>query len=65
MIFLNQLVRIKTNHYPFNMIKKGDWIIVDGYQRKKCFGIHTNGNYLIKNEGSLAQVPKERVKTYA
>lgn len=53
------------NHYHFNMIKKGDWIIVDGYQKKKCFGIHTNGNYLIKNEGSLAQVPKERVRAYA
>ena len=38
------------------MIKKGDWIIVDGHQRKKCFGIHTNGSYLIKNEGSLAQL---------
>jgi hypothetical protein len=44
------------------MIKEGDWIIVDGNERKKCFGIHTNGNYLIKNEGNLAQVPTHRVK---
>ena len=51
------------NHYHFNM-KKGDWLLYNN-KRKKCFGIHTNGNYLIKNEGSLAQVPKERVKTYA
>jgi len=45
------------------MIKQGDWVLVDG-NKKKCFGIHTNGNYLIKNMGTLAQVPKERVTSY-
>jgi len=45
------------------MIKQGDWILVDGY-KKKCFGIHTNGNYLIKNKGNLVQVYKERVTSY-
>jgi len=44
------------------MFKQGDWILVDG-KKKKCFGIHTNGNYLIKNQGNLAQVPKERVQS--
>lgn len=45
------------------MIEQGDWILVDG-NKKKCFGIHTNGNFLIKNKGTLAQVPKERVTSY-
>ena len=44
-------------------IQVGDWMVVDG-NKKKCFGIHTNGNYLIKNMGTLAQVPKERVTSY-
>jgi len=43
------------------MIKKGDWIIVDDYQRKKCFGINARGNYLIKMYGKLMQVPANRV----
>ena len=37
-----------------------DWIIYSG-KRKKCFGIHTNGNYLIKMNGVLVQIPKEKV----
>lgn len=45
------------------MIKQGEWILVDG-NKKKCFGIHTNGNYLIKNKGNLVQVFKERVTSY-
>jgi hypothetical protein len=45
------------------MIKQGDWILVDG-NKKKCFGIHINGNYLIKNKGNLVQVFKERVTSY-
>ena len=36
------------------------WIIYNG-KKKKCFGIHTNGNYLIKMNGNLVQVPKEKV----
>ena len=46
------------------MIKKGDWIIVDGYQKKKCFGIHTNGNYIVKMNGTLVQIPKEKIEIY-
>ena len=45
------------------MIKTGDWIIVYG-KKKKCFGIHTNGNYLIKNNGHVVQISKETVKKY-
>jgi hypothetical protein len=45
------------------MIEQGDWILVDG-NKKKCFGIHINGNYLIKNKGNLVQVFKERVTSY-
>jgi len=37
------------------------WIIYNG-KRKKSFGIHTNGNYLIKMNGNLVQVPKEKVQ---
>ena len=29
-------------------IKEGDWIIVDDYNRKKCFGVTERGNYLMK-----------------
>ena len=36
------------------------WIIYNG--KKKSFGIHTNGNYLIKMNGNLVQVPKEKVQ---
>ena len=36
------------------------WIIYNG-KRKKSFGIHTNGNYLIKMNSTLVQVPKEKV----
>ena len=47
-----------TNPYPFNM-KEGDWILYNN-KRKKCFGIHFNGNILIKMNGNLVQVPKEK-----
>jgi len=50
-----------TNHYPFNMIKAGDWILYND-KRKKCFGIHFNGNILIKMNGTLVQVNKEKCK---
>jgi hypothetical protein len=45
-------------------IQVGDWMVVDG-NKKKCFGIHFNGNYLMKNAGHLVQVPKSRVQAYA
>ena len=44
------------------MIKEGDWIIVDDYMRKKCFGQTERGNYLIKMHGKLMQVPPYRVQ---
>jgi len=37
-----------------------EWITYNG-KKKKSFGIHTNGNYLIKINGNLVQVPKEKV----
>ncbi len=51
------------NHYHFNM-KKGDWILYNN-KRKKCFGIHHNGNILIKMNGTIVQVREEKIKTYA
>ncbi len=42
-------------------IKAGDWISYNG-KRKKCFGIHHNGNILIKMNGTLVQVNKEKCK---
>jgi hypothetical protein len=41
------------------MFKQGDWILFNG-KRKKCFGIHTNGNILIKMNRILVQVPREK-----
>jgi hypothetical protein len=45
------------------MFKKGDWLIFEN-KRKKCFGIHHNGNILIKMNGALVQVNKNTVKSY-
>jgi len=39
------------------------WIIFLG-KKKKVFGIHTNGNYLIKMNGNLVQIPKEKTQPY-
>jgi hypothetical protein len=39
------------------------WITYYG-KRKKCFGIHTNGNYIIKMNGKLVQVSSEIAKPY-
>lgn len=46
------------------MIKAGDWILYNN-KRKKCFGVHHNGNILIKMNGTLVQVNKSKCKTYA
>ena len=46
------------------MIKAGDWITYNN-KRKKCYGIHFNGNILIKMNGTLVQVSKEKIQTYA
>lgn len=41
-------------------LKKGEWIQYDG-KRKKCFGVHTNGNILIKINNTLVQVYPEKI----
>jgi hypothetical protein len=41
------------------LVKKGDWILYNN-KRKKCFGVHHNGNILIKMNGTLVQVSKEK-----
>ncbi len=43
-------------------MNKGDWIMYCG-KRKRCFGIHVNGNIIIKMNNTLVQVHKEKVKT--
>ena len=45
-------------------MKTGDWILYNG-KRKKCFGIHHNGNTLIKMNNTIVQVSKEKIRTYA
>ena len=62
MIFQNQLVKI--NHYLFNMIKVGDRIRIYDEKIKIVFGFHKNGNPLIKNNGTLCQVPIEKCKKW-
>ncbi len=44
-------------------MNKGDWIKYNG-KRKKCFGVHTNGNILIKMNNTLVQVYKSNITTY-
>ena len=43
------------------MMKAGDWITYNN-KRKKCYGVHFNGNILIKMNGTLVQVNKEKCK---
>lgn len=43
------------------MIKEGDRIQFEG-KMKKVFGIHTNGNILLKINGNLVQVYPDKVK---
>ena len=64
MIFLNQYQKIRTNHYHFNMIKVGDRIRIYDETIKVVFGFHKNGNPLIKNNGTLCQVPIEKCKKW-
>ena len=42
-------------------MKKGDWILYNN-KRKKCFGVHHNGNILIKMNGTIVQVREEKIK---
>ena len=44
-------------------MKAGDWIIYNN-KRKKCFGIHFNGNILIKMNGTLVQVPHKKTRLW-
>ena len=46
------------------MMNKGDWIMYCG-RRKRCFGIHVNGNVIIKMNNTLVQVHEEYVKVIA
>ncbi|MGY8939921.1 MAG: hypothetical protein ACKVK4_08050 [Flavobacteriales bacterium] len=44
-----------------NSGREWDWIEYEG-KRKKLLGVHTNGNYLVKMNGNLVQLPKEKCK---
>jgi hypothetical protein len=46
------------------MINEGDWVLYDG-KRKRCYGIHVNGNIILKVKGRLVQVWKGRVEVIA
>jgi|TARA_B100001094_G_scaffold109002_1_gene104933 hypothetical protein len=45
------------------MAKSPKWILYND-KKKKCFGIHTNGNYIVKMNGTLVQIPKEKIEIY-
>jgi len=53
-----------TNHYHFNMIKVGDRIRIYDDIVKMVFGFHKNGNPLIKNDGTICQVPIDKCKKW-
>jgi len=55
---------ILTNHYHFDMIKTGDKIIIHENKVKVVFGIHENGNPLVKNHGTIVQVDKNKCKKW-
>ena len=40
------------------MIKQGDIIVIHEDKVKIVFGLHSNGNPLVKNRGTLVQVDK-------
>jgi hypothetical protein len=46
------------------MIKVGDRIRIYDDTVKVVFGFHKNGNPLIKNEGTLCQVPINKCKKW-
>ena len=41
-------------------IEEGDWVEFDG-TRKRVFGIHTNNNIILKINGTLVQVFRDKV----
>tara|TARA_R110000796_G_scaffold104011_5_gene213539 strand:- start:1421 stop:1564 length:144 start_codon:yes stop_codon:yes gene_type:complete len=45
------------------MIKEGEWLNFDG-SKKYCFGIHHNGNVLIKVNNNLVQINKDKVRLW-
>ena len=46
------------------MIKQVDKIVIYDDRVKVVFGIHPNGNPLIKNKGTLCQVPINQCKKW-
>jgi hypothetical protein len=44
-------------------MKAGDWVLYEN-KRKKCFGIHYNGNVLIKMNNTLVQIPQNTCKLW-
>ena len=42
------------------VIQKGDIVIFEG-MRKKVFGIHVNNNIILKINGTLVQVFREKI----
>ena len=42
-------------------IEKGDIVIFEG-MRKKVFGVHVNNNIILKINGTLVQVFREKVQ---
>ena len=56
-----KLEKILIKFYQItNMIKEGIWVSFEG-KKKKCFGVHHNDNILIKMNGNLVQVNKDKV----
>jgi len=45
------------------MVKKGDWVNFEGI-KKKCFGIHFNGNILVKMNNNLVQINTDKIKLW-
>jgi len=45
-------------------IKVGDRIVIHDDRVKMVFGIHENGNPLVKNQGTIVQVNKKQVKKW-
>ena len=43
-----------------DIIKKNDWIMFEGI-RKRVFAIHTNNNVILKINGTLVQVFRDKV----
>ena len=42
------------------MVKTGEWVNYNN-KKKKCYGIHTNGNILIKMNNKIVQITKDKI----